>query len=79
MSRLGLTAGGDFRRVTPTLAEMNGWQAQHPRRPQPSVYRVECLSCGKRIWGSGIAIGAHRKACPGDPADSLGPRAITPR
>lgn len=33
-----------------------------------SVFRVECRDCGKRIWGSGLGIGSHNRACPGSPA-----------
>lgn len=58
------TAGGDFLRVHPTGDEIAEWRRKNPERRYPSVYRVECLACGKRIWGSGIAIGAHRKVCP---------------
>lgn len=27
------------------------------------TYLVGCLSCGRRIWGSGLGVGAHRRAC----------------
>lgn len=29
------------------------------------VYRLACLACGQRIWGSGLGCGAHRRACKG--------------
>lgn len=63
-----LTAGGDFRRVTATAEELEEWRVKHARRVhggwsglRPSVYRVECLECGARIWGSGMGIGSHRR------------------
>ena len=33
----------------------------------PVVHRVACDHCGKRLWGSGLGIGSHNKACPGSP------------
>lgn len=34
---------------------------QFVRVRSPSVYRVQCTVCGKRIWGSGLGIGSHKK------------------
>ena len=57
------TAGGDFTRVTPTAEEVEAYRRKEGRGP--TQYRVACNACGKRIWGSGMGIGSHRKACPG--------------
>lgn len=54
----------DFVRVAILPEEMAEWRAKNPTRPNgPGVYRIRCVYCGKRYWGSGIAIGSHRKAC----------------
>lgn len=53
----------DFRRVAATAAELVEWREAHAGR-YPSVYRVQCRACGKRLWGSGLGIGSHRRACP---------------
>jgi hypothetical protein len=55
-----------FQRVLATTKELAEWRA-HTGRPYPSVHRVACLACGRRLWGSGLGIGAHRRACPGAP------------
>lgn len=55
------TAGGDFTHVTPTQAEIDDYVRRNGRRP--SQYRVACAYCGTRIWGSGLGIGSHRRAC----------------
>lgn len=51
----------DFVRVSPTKYEIE----EHIRRygREPGVYRVQCVRCGKRIWGSGLGIGSHRRGC----------------
>jgi hypothetical protein len=51
----------DFIRVTPTTEELDDFWRKRGRRP--GVNRVQCRHCGKRYWGSGIAVGAHRRAC----------------
>ena len=51
-----------FRYVTPTPEEVAEWRRTHRRRPAP-VYRLACIGCGKRIWGSGLGIGSHRRSC----------------
>lgn len=51
----------DFDRTFPTREEMADWLGSH--RYPPSVYRVVHRPCGKRLWGSGLGIGAHRRAC----------------
>jgi hypothetical protein len=56
----------DFLRVSSTPEEIAQWHKEHGAKSQPRVYRVECRSCHKRLWGSGIGIGAHRRACPGE-------------
>ena len=52
----------DFREVRPTEAEIAEWHRKYPRRPS-LPYRAEHIPCGKRIWYSGIGIGAHMRAC----------------
>ncbi len=54
----------DFRRVAPTQQEVREYRRTHANYP-PAVYRVQCLACGKRLWGSGIGIVSHRRHCPG--------------
>jgi len=46
-----------FRRVSATAEE----RATYGKRA-PAVYRLECLECGARIWGSGLGIGSHRRS-----------------
>jgi hypothetical protein len=58
-----MNAGGDFRYVAPTQEERDAWRAKYNR--SESMYRGECIRCGKRIWLSGIGIGSHRRACKG--------------
>lgn len=53
----------DYERVRETPEELAEWRRKHPW--PPSVYRVRCLLCGRRYWGSGIGVGSHRRACPG--------------
>jgi hypothetical protein len=54
-----------YRRVSATPEEIAGYLRKHPGQRHPAVYRVECRACGKRIWGSGMGIGSHNRACPG--------------
>lgn len=56
----------DFTQVRPTEDEKAGWNKRYPRRAGHWPYRSQCIYCGKRIWHSGMAIGAHRRACPGE-------------
>ncbi len=49
--------------VVATPQEIEQWRRKYPRRYPP--YRVACDSCGKRLWLSGIGLGAHRRACRG--------------
>lgn len=60
-----------FRWVVPTADEVQGYRdTHHGRLPHHTVRRMACRVCEKRIWGSGLAIGAHRRSCPGHrPAD----------
>jgi len=53
----------DVREVQATREEIEAWWEKYPRRYPP--YRVACRACGKRMWLSGIGLGAHRRACPG--------------
>ena len=46
-----------FRYVYPTPAEAAAYHGP--------MYRLECRACRKRIWGSGQAVGMHRKYCKG--------------
>ena len=60
----------DVTQVVATQDEIAEWRERYPRRHPP--YRVKCIYCGKRMWLSGIGIGAHRRACKGGteaPAD----------
>lgn len=59
-----MTATG-YTAVTATGQELAAWRAKNPNRPQPSVRRLQCNFCSKRIWGSGLGVGAHNrsKAC----------------
>jgi hypothetical protein len=53
-----MTAG--FTRVTPTPEEIRSYEIEHDDFP-PAVYRVSCDQCGKRLWGSGLGLGSHRR------------------
>lgn len=37
---------------------------------RPTVHRVACDKCGKRLWNGGLGIGAHRRACKGAPKEA---------
>jgi len=50
-----------YRRVAATPAEIEAWKKLHNGQ-YPAMYRVECTICGKRIWGSGMGIGAHNRS-----------------
>lgn len=49
--------------VKATAAEIAAFVAKNGR--QPSVNRLKCNGCSKRIWGGGLAVGSHdrSKAC----------------
>jgi hypothetical protein len=57
---------GGFRYVHPSDDEKEAWR-KHYKGKSLRMYRLECVACGKRIWGSGIGIGSHRRACKGAP------------
>ena len=61
MSRLKTPPGG-YRYVRATPDENRAWFAKYGG--YPTKPRLECDGCGRRIWGSGLGIGAHRRACP---------------
>ena len=61
-SRTTRTARWGFDYVLATDAENAAYAATHDGR-SPAVYRLACLTCRERIWGSGLGIGAHRKGC----------------
>ena len=63
--RGGVNPSTGFTGVRPTAEEIADWHRRYPRRYPP--YRSRCQRCGHRIWHTGIAIGAHRRACPGHP------------
>ena len=63
MSRFPAQAPDGFRYVVIHDEEINAYRRKHKRHP--TQYRLACVACGKRIWGSGLGIGAHRRACPG--------------
>jgi hypothetical protein len=52
-----------YRRTVPTPEEIAEHVERYGRRP--GTYRYECRECGKRLWGSGLGLGAHNrsKAC----------------
>ena len=53
-----------FRYSMATREELQDYMDSHNGRTPPrNVRHVTCRACGKRMWGSGIGIGAHRKAC----------------
>jgi hypothetical protein len=60
----------DFREVSPTEDERATWDRKHPNRAKSYPYRAEHKPCGTRIWYSGIAIGSHLRACPGQRQES---------
>lgn len=54
--------GGEYARyeqVVPTATEIQEHVKRHGR--QPATYRYRCRECDKRIWGSGLGIGAHNR------------------
>lgn len=53
---------GKYREVRPTPEEVQGFKDTHSGH-SPTLKLLAC-DCGKRIWGSGIAIGSHERACP---------------
>ena len=59
MPRLPRFAPSGFRYVEPTPGE------RAADKTNGRQYRLEFLTCGRRIWGSGIGIGSHRRACKG--------------
>lgn len=56
-----------FTRVRPTADELDEYRRKDVGHRGPTSYRVRCDECHKRIWGSGLGIGSHRRACPGVP------------
>ena len=50
-----------YKRVSPTPEEVTEHVRKHGGRPR--TYRYECKDCGKRIWGSGLGVGSHTRAC----------------
>lgn len=60
-SRTTRTAPWGFEYVLPTVAEITAYTTKHDHLP--TSYRLRCMTCRERIWGSGLGIGAHRKGC----------------
>jgi hypothetical protein len=60
----GVNPATGFTQVVPTAEEVADWRRRYPRQKYPP-YRSECQRCGRRIWHTGIAVGAHRRACKG--------------
>lgn len=60
---MGVNPSTGFVGVRATAEELAAWRKKYPRRGPP--YRSKCQRCGRRIWHSGIAIVAHRRACKG--------------
>ena len=52
----------DFERVPAHELTVSQYRKKNNGR-YPSVYRVRCKRCGKELWGSGLGIGSHRRAC----------------
>lgn len=52
-------APGGFTYVTPTNDEVAEYRRRNHR--DPAMYRLVCDRCGRRIWGSGLGVGAHRR------------------
>ncbi len=48
-------------RVQPTEAELEAFHRKYGPNEQPRVWRVRCDLDGTRYWGSGLAIGSHRR------------------
>jgi len=55
-----------FTRVRETPEELADYKRKH-FGSVPVVYRIQCDDCGARIWGGGLGIGSHRRACKGAP------------
>lgn len=55
------TLDGRYRRVSPTAEERAAYLTRKPGARGAAVYRLECLTCGARIWGSGLGIGSHER------------------
>lgn len=51
-----------FTNVPATVEEIVAYKEKHSGW-YPSVNRVVCNRCGKRMWGSGLGIGSHRRSC----------------
>jgi hypothetical protein len=47
--------------VTPTEAELAEWVRHYGPRQRPP-YRIVCSICGKRLWLTGLGLGAHRRS-----------------
>ena len=65
--RPGMSRGG-YTYVHPTPEECAEWKARPGSAHRTGYpYRVQCDSCGKRYWLSGIAVASHRRKCGGRP------------
>lgn len=56
---MGSRLEGRYRRVSATPEEVAAEVARKGHRP--AVYRGQCLTCGARIWLSGLGIGSHER------------------
>lgn len=54
-------AAAGYCEVTATPEEVDEYRRKNGGH-RPSVYRVECLRCGRRIWYSGLGRGSHDRA-----------------
>ena len=52
-----------FKVVGSTDAELADYRASHHGSHPYPIRRLECLVCGLRLWGSGLAVGSHRRVC----------------
>ena len=52
----------NYTRVLATDAEVEEFKKKH-NGFHPGIYRLKCKTCGKRIWGSGLGVGSHNRAC----------------
>lgn len=67
----GVDPGTGFEGVRATPEEKAAWDRKYPNRARHYPIRSRCQRCGTRIWHAGMAIGSHRRACPGGPPGSV--------
>jgi hypothetical protein len=55
-----------FTRVGVTAEELAEYRRTHSGHYPERIHRLKCDRCDKVIWGSGLGIGSHRRACKGE-------------